>query len=304
MHNLKLQLPFAKMQGIGNDYIYMNFTSDNLPGFLNEKELPDLARKISDRHFGIGSDGLILILPSKKADFRMRIFNADGSEAQMCGNGIRCVAKYIYEKGLTKKTLINIETEAGLKEIRLKINEEVVTSISVDMGKPLFSPSQIPVDGELSGLFFKKDILIGEQIFSITAIGMGNPHCVIFVNELSDELISKYGPLFENYPIFPEKTNVEFVKIKDKENIEMRVWERGSKETLACGTGACAATVASFLNGFTNQEVTVKLLGGKLSIEIDKESKHVIMTGGAEFIAEGVYFYDNNIKSGKYVEGK
>lgn len=286
------ELPFVKMQGIGNDYIYIDNINKNFPDYLKEEILPDLAKKISDRHFGIGSDGLIMILPSEIADFRMRIFNADGSEAQMCGNGIRCVAKYVYEKDFTKKTTLQIETQAGVKEILLFVKDRKVESIRVDMGAPILEPCRIPVIGEKTGDFYNKNIEIKDKIFNITVIGMGNPHCIIFTEVLSDELINTYGPLIENHSIFPEKTNVEFVKIKDRKHIEMRVWERGSQETLACGTGACATTVASWLNGFTENEVEVKLKGGNLRIEIDKNDQHVFMTGGADFIAEGIYFYE------------
>ena len=289
------ELQFAKMHGIGNDYIYIDDIKEKFPCFVREENLADLSRAVSDRHFGIGSDGLIMILPSEIADFRMRIFNADGSEAQMCGNGIRCVAKYVYEKGMTKKTTLQIETLAGVKEILLFVKDRKVESIRVDMGAPILEPSLIPVVGEKTDDFFNKNIEVKDKIFNITVIGMGNPHCVIFTDVLSDELINTYGPLIENLSIFPEKTNVEFVKIIDRSHIEMRVWERGSRETMACGTGACAASVASWLNGFTENDVEVKLKGGKLKIEIDEKNHHVFMAGGADFIAEGVYFYEVDI---------
>lgn len=289
------RLPFVKMHGVGNDYIYMDNIHRENGSWLNEEHLPDLSRKVSDRHFGIGSDGLILILPSEVADFKMRIFNADGSEAQMCGNGIRSVAKYVFERGMTKKTTLKIETRAGIKIIDLFVKDGHVESIRVDMGKPVLDPALIPVEGEKTNNFFNQDINIEGKNFHVTAIGMGNPHCVIFVDELTEELVNKYGPLIETHPIFPQKTNVEFVKIVDSDHIEMRVWERGSQETLACGTGACAATVASFINGLTGLEVEVKLKGGTLKIEIDEKTNHVFMTGGAEFIAEGIYFYEVKI---------
>lgn len=289
------ELPFVKMQGIGNDYIYIDTFSGSLQDNISEEEFPDLSRKISDRHFGIGSDGLIVILPSDKADFQMRIFNADGSEAQMCGNGIRCVAKYVYERNMTRKTSLKIETLAGVKEIDLFIVDKHVKSIRVNMGKPILESTEIPVVGVAKGAFFQEQIKVKDKYFDITALSMGNPHCVVFVDELSDDLINNYGPLIENLSLFPERTNVEFVKIKDRKHIEMRVWERGSQETLACGTGACAAVVAAALNGFTGREVEVKLHGGKLKIEINEESDEVFMTGTAEFIAAGVYFYEVEI---------
>lgn len=289
------RLQFVKMHGIGNDYIYIDNIKEKFPCFVSEESLSHLSRTISDRHFGIGSDGLIMILPSEIADFRMRIFNADGSEAQMCGNGIRCVAKYVYEKNMTKKTTLQIETLAGIKEILLFVKDRKVESIRVDMSVPILEPCRIPVIGEKTGDFYNKNIKVKDKTFNITMIGMGNPHCVIFTEVLSDELINTYGPLIENLSIFPEKTNVEFVKIKDRKHIEMRVWERGSQETLACGTGACAASVASRLNGFIENNVEVKLKGGYLKIEIDENNQHVFMTGGADFIAEGIYFYEVDI---------
>lgn len=289
------ELPFVKMQGAGNDYIYIDNIIEKFPNFIREEIIPDLSKKISDRHFGIGSDGLIMILPSEEGDFRMRIFNADGSEAQMCGNGIRCVAKYVFERKLTDKTSLKIETLAGIKQIDLIVKEGMVESIKVDMGVPILDPSGIPVTGEISGEFFNEEITVLDKTFNITAVGMGNPHCVIFVEDLSDELINTYGPLIESHPIFPEKTNVEFVKVIDGEHIEMRVWERGSQETMACGTGACAASVASRLNGFTGNKVEVKLPGGKLRIEINQENHHVYMSGGADFVAKGVFFYETDI---------
>lgn len=291
MQKRVIELPFVKMHGAGNDYIYMELVSEENRNLLSGIDIKDLARKISDRHFGIGADGLILILPSETSDFQMRIFNADGSEAQMCGNGIRSVAKYVYENNMTKKTVLKIDTKAGEKRIVLFVKDSIVEAIRVDMGNPILNPKEIPVNVDKEEDVYKGKISVGDKSFNITAVGMGNPHCVIFVDELTDDLINTYGPLLESHPLFPEKTNVEFIKVIDKNCIEMRVWERGSQETLACGTGACAATVASRINGFTGDIVEVKLRGGKLKIEIDGESGHVFMTGGANFISRGLFFY-------------
>lgn len=288
------KLAFVKMHGAGNDYIYMDSLTDDVLKRLDEKSYPDLARKVSDVHFGIGSDGLILILPSSTSDFRMRIFNSDGSEAQMCGNGIRCVARYVYDKGLTQKNKLKIETLAGIKEVMINKTANKNISIKVDMGMPETEPTKIPINVILDKN--KKGILklSDNQEFKIHPIGMGNPHCVIFVDEITDDLINRYGPEIEHHPMFPERTNVEFVKVKKTDTIEMRVWERGSGETFACGTGACASVVASVINGHTSRNVLVKLLGGDLTINYDERSGHVYMSGGAEFIATGEYYYDTD----------
>lgn len=288
----RLELSFTKMQGAGNDYIYMDGIKNTTFRTLSPDLYPDLARKVSDRHFGVGSDGLILILPSADADFLMRIFNADGSEAQMCGNGIRCVAKYVYEKGLTAKKELRIETLGGLKIIKLETDGQQVTSIKVDMGKPELKPEKVPVKTFQGEKVVSEELNVCGQPVKITAVSMGNPHCVVFVDEITDDHVFKLGPEIEGNEIFPEKANVEFIKVAGKKNLEMRVWERGSGETLACGTGACAATMAAILNGYTEEEVEVKLLGGSLQIEYDSETGHVFMSGGGEFIADGVYYYD------------
>lgn len=285
------KLNFTKMHGAGNDYVYMDGFGDSPLRNLSEKNYPDLARKISNRHFGVGSDGLILILPSADADFYMRIFNADGSEAQMCGNGIRCVAKYAYEKGLTDKCRLQIDTLAGVKEISMEKEGDKIVGITVDMGAPILKRSIIPVKGEDNEPVVLQPLKIEDKVFKITAVGMGNPHCVIFVDKITDELVNHYGPLIERNEFFPEKTNVEFIETVNRESIKMRVWERGSGETLACGTGACAAVVASFLNGLTERETEVSLLGGKLKIRYDEISGHVFMTGEGETIADGCYYY-------------
>lgn len=264
---------FTKMHGAGNDYIYINAMQE-IP-----KDLPTLAHLISDRHFGIGSDGLVAIMPSDIADFRMRMFNADGSEAEMCGNASRCIAKYVYEKGLTDKNEITLETLAGIKLLRLNLNDNSVESVTVDMGEPQA--------GDL-----KREIVFGDgKTFEVTQIDMGNPHAVIFTGDLSDSNVLRNGPRLEVAEIFPQKSNIEFVEVLDRGHVRMRVWERGSGETLACGTGACAATVASVLNNFTGRSVELQLPGGMLRVEWKEDNNHVYLTGGAEFIAEGIYYY-------------
>ena len=291
----KLKIFFTKMEGIGNDYIYVDSLDTSKSVRIPEKTIPDLARKISDRHFGVGSDGLIMIAPSTDADFCMRIFNADGSEAQMCGNGIRCVGKYVYDKGFTTKTDLRIKTLAGIKTLHLNVENEKVKTVTVDMGRPYLKRKDIPVSGTPTVEMISEKIYVDGKEIEVTAVGMGNPHCVVFKNEISDEDILVTGPEIETHEKFPEKTNVEFIKIVDRENIVMRVWERGSGETLACGTGACAATVASFLNGYTGRKVTVHLKGGELFIEYDSETGHIFMTGPANTICEGEFIFRERV---------
>ncbi|NLK95799.1 MAG: diaminopimelate epimerase [Clostridiales bacterium] len=274
-------MEFTKMQGLGNDYIYFNCLKEEI------KEPNKLSVKLSDRHFGVGSDGIVLILPSKIADFRMRMFNADGSEGEMCGNATRCIGKYVYEKGITNKTEITLETLAGIKELKLSVKDNLVTEVAVNMGNPIINSKEIPV-------IFNKEKVINEIIkinnieYNITCVSMGNPHCVVYMDNIDDLDISKIGPLFENNPLFPERINTEFVQVIDRKTIKMRVWERGSGETYACGTGACASVVASVLNNYCNkdEEVTVKLLGGDLKIKYSSNGS-VEMTGPAEFVYEG-----------------
>lgn len=280
------------MHGIGNDYIYMDSLGSPTSVDIPEEIYPELAGNVSDRHFGIGSDGLIMILPSKNADFFMRIFNADGSEAQMCGNGIRCVGKYVYEKGYTQKKILEIETLAGIKKLELNVKGNVVESVTVDMGVPFLKRKDIPVKGDAESTMISEGIQVGDKFFLITSVGMGNPHCVVFVEDVNDFDVEKYGRILENHDLWPEKTNVEFIHVVDNKHLDMRVWERGSGETLACGTGACAAAVASRINGYSEDEVEISLLGGKLSIRFDKKSNHVFMTGPASFIADGVYYFN------------
>ena len=272
-------LNFTKMQGLGNDYVYIDATKENIenPGIL--------AKYISDRHFGVGSDGLILICSSDKADFRMRMFNSDGSEAEMCGNGIRCVGKFVYDKKLTDKTLVTIETKAGIKVLKLNIKDKEVDTVRVDMGTPILECEKIPViTDEKIAQNLKLNAL--DKSFDITCVSMVNPHAVTIVDNVSDFDVKKYGSILEINEVFPNKTNVEFVEIKDPENIKMRVWERGTGEKLACGTGACASVVACNLNGLTKNNVNVELLGGNLNIEFGGDN-HVYMTGPAVTIFEG-----------------
>lgn len=273
-------MKFTKMHGIGNDYIYIDC--------FHEKagDVPALSRKLSDRHFGIGGDGIILIEPSEKADCKMDMYNADGSRGKMCGNGIRCVGKYVYERGITKKDVITVETLSGIKTLRLDVKDGKVASVEVNMGKPVIRTDEIPA------VFGKNEIIneqaaFGGEKYNITCVSMGNPHCIVFTDSVDGIDIEKTGPLFENNPMFPERVNTEFVQIISDEEIKMRVWERGSGETLACGTGACASAVACVLNGKTGRRVRVHLKGGDLDIYWDEKSGSVFMRGPAEFVFDG-----------------
>jgi len=268
------------MQGCGNDYVYVDCTKKLID------HIPEVARKVSDRHYGIGSDGLILIRPSEKADFMMDMYNYDGSRAQMCGNGIRCVAKYVYDYGLTDKKQLKIETLSGIKDVELTITDGKVTSVTVDMGKPILDPALIPVVSD-EEIVIKKPIHVGNKIYEVTCLSMGNPHAVVFVEDTKSIPIETIGPLFEHHEMFPERVNTEFVHVIDRNHIEMRVWERGAGETLACGTGACASVIACILNGLTDHEVTVTLLGGKLKVRYDENTDRVFMTGPAIKVFEG-----------------
>lgn len=285
------RLYFTKMHGAGNDYVYVDALGTATSISLIETDLPDLSRKISDRHFGVGGDGLIAILPSLNADFRMRMYNADGSEAQMCGNGSRCVGKYVHDKGFTDKTTVTLETLAGIKTLHLHLDESgEVHSVTVDMGKAKLLRGDIPAAGQADTELVLEKIIVGDKEFSVSGVGMGNPHGVIFVDEISDDLVLECGPQLETHPLWPERANIEFAKVVDRSHIEMRVWERGSGETLACGTGACATLVAAFRLGLTSNEATLRLLGGDLHIRYDQDNGHVYMTGPAEFVADGVYY--------------
>ena len=273
-------IKFTKMHGLGNDYVYMDAIHQNI-----EKE-SSLAQFVSNRNFGIGSDGLILICKSEIADFKMRMFNSDGSEAEMCGNGIRCVGKFVYDKGLTDKTEITIETLAGVKTLQLNVGQGKVKTVRVDMGEPILTPKEIPVISEeepVKNLTLKAK----DKEFKFTCVSMGNPHAITFVENTKEFDVETYGKILEIDKVFPNKTNVEFIEIVDKNHIKMRVWERGAGETLACGTGACASVVACNLNGLTENKVNVELLGGTLEIEWEKQDNHVYMTGPAVTVFEG-----------------
>lgn len=273
-------MKFTKMHGIGNDYVYVNC-------FQEKVEHPsETAIKISDRHFGIGSDGLILIKPSEVADGKMEMYNADGSQGAMCGNGIRCVAKYMYDYGLTDKTGIRVETKSGIKELELFLKNGKTDKVRVNMGSPILKPSEIPVlaKGDLAVAI---PLEAGQKTWPVTCVSMGNPHAVTFIEDIRNLDIEKIGPLFEHHAMFPDRVNTEFAHVLDRNTVEMRVWERGSGETLACGTGACAVAVACVLNGLTEEKVTVKLLGGELEIFWDREKNQVFMTGGATTVFYG-----------------
>ena len=272
-------MKFTKMQGIGNDYV--NCLQETI------ENPSELAKKISDRHYGVGSDGLIMINPSDKADFEMEMYNADGSRGEMCGNGIRCVAKYVYDYGLTDKTSISVETLAGIKYLDLTVEDGKVVLVKVDMGKPMLRPEEVPVVSEKEEVI-DEPITVDGQEYRMTCVSMGNPHAVVFIDQDVKEFpLETVGVKFENHERFPKRVNTEFVNVLDRHTAQMRVWERGSGETLACGTGACAVAVACALNGLTEDEVTVKLLGGDLQIKWDREKNTVYMTGPAEVVFDG-----------------
>lgn len=274
-------MQFTKMHGIGNDYIYVNCFQQT-PAHPSE-----LAVRLSDRHFGVGSDGLILIQPSDVADCKMEMFNADGSIGMMCGNGIRCVGKYVYDRGLVKKDVLQVETRSGIKTLHLNIQDGTVSSVRVNMGPPELEAAKIPVQ-------FLKERVINEAVQSpsgniwyITCVSMGNPHCVTFVEDVDGLDLPRFGPEMEHHEMFPEQVNMEFVRVISPEEIQMRVWERGSGETWACGTGACASAVASALNGRTGRRVTVHLKGGDLVVDWDEQTNDVFMEGPATFVFDG-----------------
>lgn len=274
-------MKFTKMHGLGNDYVYVNCFEEKIDN-------PSaVARFVSDRHFGIGSDGLIMINPSKTADFEMEMYNADGSRGEMCGNGIRCVAKYVYDYGLTDKTQISVETLGGIKYLDLTVEDGKVSLVKVDMGKPELEADLIPIISEREQVIDEPIEVDGKE-YHMTGVSMGNPHAVIYVDDVKGLDLEKIGPKFENHERFPKRINTEFVHCIDRQTVEMRVWERGSGETLACGTGACAVAVSSILNNLTDTQVTVKLLGGDLQIEWDREKDRVFMTGPATVVFDGV----------------
>lgn len=273
-------IKFTKMQGLGNDYVYIDAINQKIE---NESSL---AKFVSNRHFGIGSDGLILICKSDIADFKMRMFNSDGSEAEMCGNGIRCVGKFVYDKGLTDKTIVKIETLAGIKTLVLNTKDGKVETARVDMGEPILEAEKIPVISKEQPVK-NLELEAENKKFKFTCVSMGNPHAITIVENTKEFDVEKYGKILEVDKAFPKKSNIEFAQIIDKENIKMRVWERGAGETLACGTGACATAVACNLNGLTGRKVNIELLGGTLNIEWNEKDNHVYMTGPAVTVFDG-----------------
>ena len=272
------------MHGLGNDYVYVNCLEEKID---NPSEV---AKFVSDRHTGIGSDGLIMINPSKVADFEMEMYNADGSRGEMCGNGIRCVGKYVYDYGLTDKTSISVETLGGIKYLDFTVENGKVALVRVDMGTPILKPELIPIvmEDESAESVIDEPIMVDGKEYHMTGVSMGNPHDVVFWDGIDTMNIEAVGPKFENHERFPKRINTEFVEVLDRKTAKMRVWERGSGETQACGTGACAVAVACILNGFTDNKVTVKLLGGDLQIEWDREADKVYMTGPATTVFDGV----------------
>lgn len=273
-------MEFVKMEGCGNDYVYVN-------GFNTKIDNPnELSKIVSDRHFGIGSDGLIVINPSEVADFKMSVYNADGSEGKMCGNGIRCVAKYVYDYKMIDKEVITVETLAGIKTLKLNVENGKVKTVRVNMGSPIINAKDVPVISDKEKVINEPVVIDGKE-YGITCVSMGNPHAITFVDDTDSLKIEKIGPGFEKNEIFPDRVNTEFIQIIDRKTIKMRVWERGSGETLACGTGACASVVACVLNNLTDNKVTVKLLGGDLEIKYDTDENTVYMTGPARIAFTG-----------------
>lgn len=283
-------MKFTKMHGLGNDYVYVSLINgcpgNKLPENLIMDNISGIARFISDRHFGVGSDGLVLIMSSGTADFRMRMFNSDGSEAEMCGNAIRCVGKYVYDNGFTAKTGISVETLAGIKMLDMTVEEGKVTLVKVDMGEPVLYPPDIPVKSNKEK-FVSEPVEIDGKEYKVTCVSMGNPHAVTYVDDVMNFPLEKTGPKMETHPLFPRKINAEFVQVLDKSTLKMRVWERGAGETMACGTGASAVLVASVLSGVSDSKAVVKLLGGDLIIEWNECDNHVYMTGPAVKVFDG-----------------
>ena len=273
-------MKFTKMHGCGNDYVYVNCFEETV------EHPSEVAKRISNRHYGIGSDGMILIHPSNKADFRMAMYNIDGSEGKMCGNGVRCIAKYVYDHHLTNKTSITLETLGGIKYLDLHVKDGKVETVTVDMGEPILNAPEIPVRIDKETVI-NEPVNISGKTYAITCISMGNPHAVVFVDDTRSLDLEKIGPTFENNPIFPEQVNTEFIHVIDRKTIDMRVWERGSGETLACGTGACASAMACILNHKTENEVLVHLVGGDLIIRYDPKTNHIFMTGPAVEVYSG-----------------
>ena len=275
-------MKFTKMQGCGNDYVYVN-------GFTEEiKDKPAFVRAVSDRHFGVGGDGAIFINPSDVADFEMEMYNADGSRSEMCGNGIRCVAKFVYDKGMTNKEHISIVSAGQIKYLDLDVKDGKVANVKVNMGAPILRAKDVPVISTMEESVDEPIVVQGKE-YRMTCVSMGNPHAIVFMDDVANLEIEKIGPYFENHAVFPNRTNTEFVEIVNRNRVNMRVWERGTGETLACGTGCCATVVACVLNGLTDTTVTVKVLGGEILIEWDREANLVYMTGPATTVFEGEF---------------
>ena len=274
------------MHGAGNDYIYVNCFEEKI------ENINEVARLVSDRHFGIGSDGLVLICPSEVADFKMDMYNSDGSQAEMCGNATRCIGKFVHDKGLTDKTTVTLETLAGIKILDLHLNEKgEVDTVTVNMGSPELVPAKIPIDSKLDR-FIQEPVIVDGEEYKVTGVSMGNPHAITYIDSVEDLDIEKIGPKFETHTLFPRKINTEFAQIVDRSTIKMRVWERGTGETLACGTGACATLVAANLSDLVDDEADLVLLGGTLHIKWDKNDNNIYMTGPARFVFDGVIEVD------------
>lgn len=274
---------FSKWHGLGNDFVIVNGFTERIEDFSQA------AIQVCDRHFGVGADGLVLVLPSDKADFMMRIFNSDGSEAEMCGNVTRCVARYVYENQLTSKTKITLETKAGLIKPELVFHKDTLSTVKVDMGQPRLKKQEIPMTGNPEDQTVSAPLKVKDALYSVTCVSMGNPHCVLFVDDVAAVELTAIGPQIETHPSFPRKTNVEFVQVLGRKELRMRVWERGAGVTMACGTGACATLVAAVLNGKTDREATLHLDGGDLFIEWNAENNHVYMSGPATEVFRGEY---------------
>ena len=277
-----MKLAFTKMEGCGNDYVYINGFTQSVPA----EEKPALVRRLSDRHFGIGGDGVIFINPAKEADFEMEMWNADGTRSEMCGNGIRCVARYVYDFGLTDQKEFSIVSAGKVKYMTLYEQDGQISAVRVNMGQPILEADQIPVRADHSPVINVPIEVQGKE-YRMTCVSMGNPHAVVFVDSTKDFPLEQVGPYFENHPCFPNRTNTEFVQVIDRSRVRMRVWERGTGETLACGTGCCATAVACVLNGLTDNAITVEVLGGALQIEWDRDNDLVWMTGPATVVFSG-----------------
>ena len=275
-------MQFTKMQGCGNDYVYIDGSTQKIP----QEEKPDFVRKMSDRHFGIGGDGVIFINPSQEADFEMEMYNADGSRAQMCGNGIRCVAKFVYDRHLTDQTEITVVSAGSVKRLKLYVADGHVERVRVNMGRPILKAAEIPVLSDEEQVL-DWPVFVADRQWRMSCVSMGNPHAVVLAEDVASLPLTEIGPKFENHPMFPERVNTEFIRVIDRSTLELRVWERGSGETLACGTGCCAAVAACVLNGLTERSVTVHVLGGELQIEWDENTGEIFMTGPAETVFEG-----------------